>query len=122
MPSIAQTTAAAVLLAVLVPVTIRCTPGWWAGRTPIRADRVPPSWRWICARLWSRVLHGLVVSLVMLETAAASIAAAYVNTATSDALAAIAALAAVLWLGELIWARPRSLIPPVWRPDGKSYA
>jgi hypothetical protein len=60
-------------------------------------------------------LHGLPVSLVMLQLGALAILADYYSRAVSNGLTVLCTMSFVIWLAELLWARPRFLVPPVWR-------
>jgi hypothetical protein len=111
-----QTISAIVLLVVMVPVCARQLPAWWSGRSTISAEVPPTSWPWSVG-LWRRVAHGLVTSVVMLIVGAAAVLASSFNETASTALTIIAAILAGLWGVQLLFARPRFLIPPPWRPE-----
>jgi hypothetical protein len=106
--------AAAMLL--LVAVAVSQMPSWWRGTSKVTPTRPPLGWP-MSAQRWRRLSYGLTIGVPMMGVAALAVLLTRISTTAADAMAWIAVALAVVWLGEVLFARPRFLIPPSWRPD-----
>ena len=102
---------AILLLVLVVPAAVLALPRWWRGSSRLSPQNPPLGWTH-SPRLWRRLAYGLPVSLLMLGLAALAVLLSRVSTDAANAFLWPVLLLAVLWLTEVIFARPRLLIPP----------
>jgi hypothetical protein len=107
---------AAALMLLLVVIAVSQMPSWWRGTAKVSPKRPPLGWP-MSAAYWRRMSFGLTIGLPMVGFGALAVLFTRVSTTAADAMVWIAVALAVVWLGEVLFARPRFLIPPSWRPD-----
>lgn len=107
---------AVLLLALVVAVGVVALPGWWRGSSLLGPEDPPLGWT-LPPQLWRRLAYGLSVSLPMLGLAALATLLSRISRTAADAVLGAVLLLVLLWLTEVLFARPRLLIPPAWRPD-----
>ena len=106
---------AILLLGLVVPAAVLALPRWWLGSSQLSPENPPLGWT-LAPGLWRRLAYGLPVSLLMLGLAAVATLVSQVSTDAADALLWPVLALTLLWLTEVLFARPRFLIPPSWRP------
>ena len=111
----AQLVAASIMLVAVVLLGIYQLPKWWSGSSRISPETPPDGWMW-GARSWAHLARGLPVSLLMLGLGSLAVLASLVAQPVSWGLIVATVAIAVVWLALVLFARPRGLVPPSWRP------
>lgn len=75
----------------------------------------PPGWPYSKAS-WRRGIYGLPVGLLTAGLAAVAVLLSRVSTTAADVMLLPVFPLLALWLSEVLFARPRILFPPSWRP------
>ncbi|MGL5829670.1 MAG: hypothetical protein ACRC0L_08900, partial [Angustibacter sp.] len=93
-------------------------PSLWRGKSSMHPDRPPSGWVWgpNTYRHWS---WGVMLSPPILLACSLALLTPKISQTLAGVLLLVTLALTLIWLSIMLFARPRFLIPPSWRPEPK---